>query len=150
MASAATFYNSWKLDIGRAADLSSPPTVKVTLHTSTYSPSAASHAVYADLANELSTANGYTNGGLALSSVTWNRSGGVATFGAGNPQWTASGGSIPAFRYAVFRLSGTFNAAVDPLIMYVLGDTTPADIPATPSGQTLTFTLNSGGLFTLS
>lgn len=149
MASSSVFYNSFKRDIARAVDLSSPPTVKVSLHTSTYAPNVSTHAVYADLSNELATANGYTNGGLALSSITWNLAGATATFSAGNPQWTASGGSIPAFRYAVWRLVGTFNAAVDPLIMYTLGDTTPADIPATSSGQTLTFTLNAGGLLTL-
>lgn len=149
MASSATFYNSWKRDIGRAVDLSSA-TIKLTLHTSTYSPSASGHAVYADLTNELATGNGYTNGGLTLSSVTWSLAGSVATLAAANAVWTASGGSIPAFRYGVFRLSGTFNSAVDPLIMYVLGDTTPADIPATSSGQTLTFAFNAGGILTVS
>ncbi len=149
MASSATFYNSWKRDIARAVDLSSPPTVKLSLHTSTYSPSA-THAVYADLSNELATANGYTNGGLSLSSLTWNLAGGVATFSAANAVWTASGGSIPAFRYGVLRLSGTFNSAVDPLILYILGDTTPADIPATSSGQTLTIAWNASGIFTTS
>jgi hypothetical protein len=146
MAASGTFYNSWKRDIGRAVDLSSPPTVKMSLHTSTYAPQL-THAVYADLGNELSTANGYTNGGLTLSSVTWSLAGGVATFAAANAVWTASGGSIPAFRYAVLRLSGTFNALVDPLILYYLCDTTPADVPATSTGQTLTLAFNSGGIF---
>lgn len=150
MAASITFYNSWKRDIARAVDLSSPPTVKVTLHTSSYSPSASAHAVYADLSNELATGNGYTNGGLSLASVTWTLAGAVATFSAANAVWTASGGSIPAFRYGVVRLSGTFNAAVDPLIAYILGDTTPADIPATTSGNILTFGWNAAGIFTAS
>jgi hypothetical protein len=32
----------------------------------------------------------------------------------------------------------------------VLGDTTPADIPATTSGNTLTFAWSGSGLFTIS
>ncbi len=150
MASSATFFNSFKRDIARAVDLSTPATVKLTLHTSTYAPNAATQGVYADLSNELSTAFGYTNGGLTLSSVAWNLSGAVATLSAANAQWTASGGAIPAFRYGVLRLSGTFNTLVDPLMAYILGDTTPADIPATSSGQVLTFAWSGSGIVTLS
>jgi hypothetical protein len=149
MSSSFTFFNSWKLNIARGVDLSTPPTLKVTLHTSTYAPNAATQAVYTDLTNELATANGYTNGGLALSSVGWNLAGSTATFSAGNAVWTASGGSIPAFRYAVLRTVGTFNTLVDPLVAYMLADTTPADIPATASGQTLTLAWSALGIFQL-
>lgn len=149
MTASITFFNSWHRDVARAVDLSTPATLKLTLHTSTFTPNAATQAVYADLSNELATANGYTNGGLSLSSVSWNLSGAVATLSAGNAVWTASGGSIPAFRYGVLRLSGTFNTLVDPLIAYILGDTTPADIPATSSGQTLTAAWSGSGIFTL-
>lgn len=149
MASSVTFYNSFKRDVARAVDLSTPATLRLSLHTSSYTPSL-THAVYADLSNELSTANGYTNGGLTLSTVAWNLAGGTATLSAANAVWTASGGAIPAFRYGVLRLSGTFNSAVDPLIMYILGDTTPADIPATSSGQTLTFAFSGSGILTIS
>jgi hypothetical protein len=150
MASSISFYNSWKRDIARAVDLSSPPTVKLSLHTSTYTPSASSHTVYADLSNELATAFGYTSGGLTLASPTWTLAGTTSTFAASNAQWSASGGSIPAHRYGVLRIVGTFNSAVDPLIAFILGDTTPADIPATPNGQTLTWTWNASGIFLLS
>jgi hypothetical protein len=103
--------------------------------------------VYADLTNELSTANGYTNGGAALGSVTWNRSGGTVTFDAADTTWTASGGSIVA-RYAVIRKDGTANAIVSPLIAYILLDTTPADVTAT-TGNKLTLQWNASGIFTL-
>lgn len=150
MASSITFFNSWKRDIARAVDLSTPATLKLTLHTSSYTPSASTQSAYGDLTNELTTANGYTNGGLALSSVAWNLSGSVATLSAANAQWTASGGSIAAHRYAVLRLSGTFNTIVDPLIAYILGDITPADIPATTSGNNLTYAWSGSGILTIS
>jgi hypothetical protein len=123
-------------------------TFKWTLHTSTYAVSAA-HSVYADLTNELATGFGYTNTGLAVSgqavtTVTTNDS----KFSFTSPVWTASGGSIPVWRYAVLRAVGTLNSLVDPLICYVLGDTTPADIPATTTGNTLTLTVNASGLIT--
>ena len=145
MTASITFYDNWREAIARAVDLSTPPTVKVTLHTSTYSPNAATHTVYADLTNELATANGYTNGGQNLAGHSWVQSGVVAIFDANDTVWTASGGSITA-RYAVLRISGTFDGAVDPLIAYILLDTTPADVTATDT-NTLTLQWNASGIF---
>lgn len=105
-------------------------TFKITLHTSSYTPSG-SHDAYANLTNELSTANGYTNGGATLANVTWTRSSGVAKFTSDNQVWTASGGSITA-RRAVIR-----DTTADKLLGYMLLDATPADLTAT-DGNTLT------------
>ena len=145
MAASITFYNNWREAIGRAIDLSSPPTVNVSLHTSAYTPDAEAHVVLADLTNQLSTANGYTSGGQALASVTWTQSTTVAIFAAANTVWTASGGSITA-RYAILRAVGTFNSQVDPLIAYILLDTTPADVTAT-DGNTFTLQWHANGIF---
>ena len=123
-------------------------TFKVSLHTSTHTPSASAHVVFADVDNELSTANGYTSGGATLGSVTWNRSGGTATFDAADVVWTASGGSIVA-RYAIIRAVGTLNGHVDPLVAYILLDTTPANVTAT-AGNTLTLQWHASGIFTVS
>lgn len=147
MAASLNLYNNWALNVAKGIDLSTPPTVKVTLHTSTYTPNQDTHAVYADLTNELSTANGYTNGGGTLASVTWARATAVATFDAADFVWTASGGSIVA-RYFALRMSGTFNTLVDPLIGYGLLDTTPADVTTT-TGNTLTLVWNASGIFTI-
>lgn len=145
MAASITFYNNWREAIARGVDLSTPPTYKVTLHTATYTPNATTHAVYADLTNELATANGYTNGGYTLVSPSWTESGTVAIMDANDAVWTASGGSITA-RYAVLRVTGTFNTQVDPLIAYILLDTTPADVTAT-DGNTLTLQWSGSGIF---
>ena len=148
MAASITFYNSFREYMADGTIDLDTDTFKVTLHSSTYTPSATTHTVYADLTNELSTANGYTNGGATLGSVTWNRSAGTVTFDAADTVWTASGGSIAA-RYAVIRKDGTANAIVSPLVAYILLDTTPADVTATDT-NTLTLQWNASGIFTLS
>jgi len=144
MTASVSFYNNWKAAISDVALRSA--TIKATLHTSTYT-FAATHSVYADLTNELTTANGYTNGGQSLASITWGQTSGTATFDAADTVWTASGGSIVA-RRLVLRAVGTFNSQVDPLLLSVLLDTTPADVTAT-TGNTLTMQWNASGIFTL-
>lgn len=144
MTASITFYNNWKAAINDAAVRAA--TIKVTLHTSSYT-FAATHNVYADLTNELATANGYTNTGQSLTGIAWSQTGGTATFDANDTVWTASGGSIVA-RRAVIRIVGTFNAQVDPLIASILLDTTPADVTTT-TGNTLTLQYNASGIYTL-
>lgn len=148
MAASLTFYQSFREYVADGTIDLDTDTFKVTLHSSSYTPNAGTHTVYADLTGELSTANGYTNGGATLGTVTWNRSGGTVTFNADDTVWTASGGTITA-RYAVIRKDGTANAIVSPLICYILLDTTPADVSVT-TGNTLTLQWDGSGIFTLS
>jgi hypothetical protein len=103
--------------------------------------------VYADLTNEHANANGYTTGGATIT-PTWTQSAGTATFDSGDPQWTASGGSIIA-RFGVIYKNATVNSIVKPLLAVCLLDTTPADVTAT-TGNTLTVQMNASGIFTLS
>jgi hypothetical protein len=145
MAASITLYTNWREAMNDVALRSA--TIKLTLHTSTYSFSAA-HSVYADLTNELSTANGYTNGGHSLASVTWDTVGSTAVLDAADLVITASGGSIVA-RRAVLRAIGTFNSQVDPLIASILLDTAPADVTTT-TGNTLTFQWNASGILVVS
>ena len=62
MAASIFLFNNWRKAAQSGANLNGA-TLKATLHTSSYTPNVASQAVYADLTNELSTANGYANGG---------------------------------------------------------------------------------------
>ena len=144
MAASITFYDNWKAAIAEVVPRTA--SFRVTLHTSAYT-FAATHSVYANLTNELSTANGYTSSGFLLTGVTWSQTSGTATFDAADASWTASGGSIVA-RRAVIRAIGTFNSQVDPLVASILMDTTPADITLT-TGNTLTLQWNASGIFTL-
>ncbi len=147
MAASFTFYNSFKEYLGDGTIDTNSHTFKVLLTSSSYTPNASTHTVKADVTNELSTANGYTAGGATLGSVTWNRSGGTVTFDAADTVWTASGGSITA-RYAVIY-DDTPSSPADPLVGYILLDTTPADVTVT-TGNTLTLQWNASGIFTLS
>lgn len=94
-------------------------TIKVSLHTTTYTPDADADEVFSSATNELSTANGYTAGGYTLASKTATYSAGSnkTVFDAADPTWTASGGSL-VFRYAVFY-KDTGSAATSPLIGYL-------------------------------
>ena len=144
MTASITMYNSANLYLGNGSILLGADTLNVTLHTSSYVPNANTQTVYADLTNELATANGYTSGGVALSSVTWTNSTVTSTLAAANASWTASGGSITA-RYAVIRSTATHNARVAPLLAYILLDVTPADVTAT-SGNNFVLQWNASGV----
>lgn len=72
-------------------------TLKVYLSNAT--PSASADADKADLA-EITAGNGYTAGGEDSTNV-WTESSGTGTLAGTDITWTASGGSIGPFRYAV-------------------------------------------------
>lgn len=146
MTASITMFQSANKYLGDGTIDADTNTFKVTLHTSSYVPNAATQTVYADLTDELSTANGYTNGGATLGSVTWTQSTVTTTFDAADTSWTASGGSITA-RYAVIRSTVTANGHVEPLLAYILLDITPADVTAT-SGNPFLLQWNASGIFT--
>lgn len=123
--------------------------VKAALVSSSYTPDVATtgNSLWSEVsANEVS-GNGWTAGGETLASLVATAISGGYKFSSASPSKTASGGSIPAFRYVVLYVSGTLWGMTNPLIGYFLGDTTPADIPATTVGNTLTLTVPAGGWF---
>lgn len=124
--------------------------VKLALIASTYTPDATvtGHTLFSSAsANEIANGNGYTTGGVALATLAATSITGGYKFTSGNASWTAAGGNIPAWRYGLLYISGTLWGKVNPLIGYFLGDSTPADIPTTTSGNTLTISVPAGGWF---
>ncbi len=88
-------------------------TFKVML--SNTAPNASSHTVRAN-SSELSGGNGYTSGGTATS-ITTSTSSGVAKVVGSDVTFTASGGSIGAFRYSILY-NDTPSSPADPLIAW--------------------------------
>lgn len=147
-AGTVTLYSSNKDDLNINDLLAA--TIKVALVTSSYTPDAAvaGHDEWADVsANEISAGNGYTSGGATVANDVATAITGGFKYASDNVQWTASGGSIPAWRYAVFYVSGSLWGKTNPVIGYFLGDSTPADIPATTDTNNLTLQCPSGGWF---
>lgn len=86
-------------------------TLRVAL--SNAAPNAATHTVLAD-ASEISGGSGYTAGGEdAQNDMT--ESGGTATITCQDIVWTASGGTIGPFQYAILY-NDTPTSPIDPLI----------------------------------
>lgn len=74
-------------------------TLKVYLTNNT--PDASADAVFADLA-EITPGNGYTAGGNTATQTSSSQTGGIYKLVLADPAtWTAAGGSIGPFRYAV-------------------------------------------------
>ena len=150
-AQAFTLYSKNKDDI-RLNDLVGS-NLRMALVTSSYTPNvtATGNSLWSDVSsNEIANGQGYTTGGVALTgsvSATAGNNGALLT--SGNAAWTASGTGIPAFRYAVMYYLGTLWGMTNPLIGYILCDTTPADIPLTTAGNGLTITCPANGWFDL-
>lgn len=133
MASSITWYDhSWKLITTGGVDLDTD-TLKIALVTSAYTPNIA-HTVWnpgtndsADPShNEVSNGDGYATGGVTLASPVVTNSNIDFT----DPAWTAL---TKTFRYAVCYVDKVVGALTDPLLFYILLDTTPANIVSSGS-----------------
>jgi len=122
---------------------------RLALVTSAWTPNTATDELWAVASgSEIANGNGYTTGGINPPSAALSQTSGVVKFTSSSAVWTASGTGIPAWRYGVLYYLGTLNSKVNPLIAYFLGDATPADVPLTTAGNTLTFTPNASGILT--
>jgi hypothetical protein len=88
-------------------------TLKVML--SNTAPNVATHTVRGD-STEISGGNGYTSGGSSTANAGVAASGTVTVTGT-NVTWTASGGTIGAFRYVILY-NDTPTSPADPLVAY--------------------------------
>jgi len=102
-------YNSFVLELGTGTHNLTTNTLKVAL---TSTAPAATDTAWAGT-GEPANGNGYTTGGITLTGLTYTQTAGlgklVTTF---NPVWTASGGNIGAFRYAVLYNSTASNKVI--------------------------------------
>jgi hypothetical protein len=118
-------------------------TLKMTLHTSTYTPNIDTHEAFSSATNELSTANGYTANG-ATKTLTYNATGNISTFVCDDISWTASGGSL-VFQYAVLHDDTVSTGPpVKPLIGYI-----DCGAQTITTGNTFTLDVTASGLFTV-
>jgi hypothetical protein len=123
-------------------------TIKFTLHNNTYVPAIDTDDFFNDATNELTTANGYTAGGIAIGTktVVYTAGTNTNTFDMDDTTvtWTASGAGI-TFRYLVlWKDTGT--PTTSPLIGYI--DSTGSGNQTITAGNTLTVTTGATGLFT--
>jgi len=130
MATTITAYDHlWKLLNTGGIDLDTD-TLKVALVTSSYTPNTA-HDEWADVsANEVATGSGYTTGGATLASPVVTNS----NIDYADTVWTSL---TKTFRYAVIYKSGSGGGLTNPLICYLLLDTTPADVISSGSNYTI-------------
>ena len=116
------------------------------LLTTTYTYSA-SHTLWGTSgvsSNEIANGNGYVTNGLALTTLAWTQASTVTNFTADNAIWTASGGSIAAWGYAVAYIRATVNGIVNPLLFVI--DAGGAVGPTT-TGNTTGVNWNGTGVF---
>ena len=89
-------------------------TIKVSLHTNTYTPNQDTHDFWDDATNEVS-GTGYTTGGATLGTKTLGSTLNVVKFDAADTVWPAS--TITARRAVVYKDSGT--PSTSPLLSWV-------------------------------
>jgi hypothetical protein len=106
-------YENFSEDLSKKVHNLNADTLKVLLSNS--APNVATHTLRSQ-ATELSTANGYTSGGASTTNAT-SRSGGTTSITGVDIVFTASGGSIGPFRYAILY-NDTPTSPLDPLIGY--------------------------------
>lgn len=106
-------FNCFVLDVANALHDMKTGTAQVYKIYLTNTLPVATNTVYNTPA-DLSTANGYTAGGVSIGTIVGAQSSGVFKFTAGTqPAWTASGGNIGPFQYSVLY---NFTSSTKPLI----------------------------------
>jgi hypothetical protein len=104
-------FNQFVEDLGRKVHNLNADALKILL---TNAAPTAANAVKADL-TEITAANGYTAGGAAVASPAYAQAAGTGKLTGNDVVFTASGGSIGPFRYAVLY-NDTPSSPADPLI----------------------------------
>lgn len=118
-------------------------TIRVTLHTSTYTPDQDVHDYQNDVTNELATGGGYTSGGATLASktLTYTNATNVVMFDAADVQWASS---TLTWRTAVVVDVTPGTTATNPLLCYHQSD---VDIVSTGGNTDIIW--NANGIMTI-
>lgn len=144
-AGAFTVYSNAALEIGKGQMNLATDTYVVTLINNSYTPAPNTDSLWSSVsADELTTANGYTAGGITLSQ-TFVLATATSTFTATSPAWTLF--SAGPFRYGVIvRRAGGSLAGSDLLLCYsdLGGGST-----ITGSGGTFTISISGSGIFAI-
>jgi hypothetical protein len=119
-------------------------TLKVRLVTSAYTFSAA-HTAWDNGANnatdpsynEVADGSGYTTGGVTLGSMAAD----ADSIDFADAVWTSL---TKTFRGAIVVAIGTFGSVTDPVLAYILPDTTPADTVVAAENYTLAWHATNG------
>lgn len=106
-------YNDFVEQLGRGVHNLGSHVYKVALTNTT--PNVATHVSLSDI-TEIAAANGYSAGGT-VTTMGWSETGGTATATSTDVVFTASGGSINTFRYAVLY-NDTATSPADALVAY--------------------------------
>jgi len=136
-----TLFQDFKEQLAKGVHNFGTDTFRVVL---TNSAPNATHTVLTDI-TQISSGTGYTTGG-ATSTIVVSETGGTATVGntASDVGWTASGGNIGPFNYAVWY-NDSATSPLDALVGYIdTGSITVAD------GNDVTLDVGANGLFTIS
>ncbi|MGY4159030.1 hypothetical protein ACVINW_004872 [Bradyrhizobium sp. USDA 4461] len=106
-------FNCFVQDVANALHDMKTGTAQVYKVYLTNAPPAASNTVY-NVPADLAAGNGYLAGGTSIGTIAGSQTSGTFRFfGATNPAWTAAGGSIGPFQYAVLYNS---TSSTKPLI----------------------------------
>lgn len=117
-------------------------THKLSLHTSSYSPDRDTHDFVNDVTNELATADGYTAGGVTLTTyaTTYDSASDQVRFDHDNPSWTFTGSGV-SWRYAVDYIDTAGASSTDPVfLLYDWGST------VSPGPGVYTLTVDAAGI----
>ena len=147
MATAWAFYIDAKRNLGIGTFNLSGGGIKLALFKSTGGAGDAGTetlSLYSQLSGQVTGGN-YSAGGKSLSAITWSTTA-TSIYKFDSTAWiiTASGSSITSIKYAVLYQSAS--AGGGPLLCYSALSTTPISIT---TGNTLTITPATGGIFTL-
>lgn len=136
------YHNILAAAMSGTVDLDSD-TTKVILVTDSYTPNA-DHTQKSDTgANELSTGSGYTAGGVAVTpTVSDVDASNSVTYDTTDPSWTASGGPIGPFRYAIWYDDTHANDLL--IYLFDFGSNQTGN-----DGATIKVTVATGGLFSI-